>query len=41
MARFQVIKNWEPELVGLEGIQYQANFGVTTFETHLRDFKAF
>lgn len=27
-----VIKNWEPELVGLEGIQYQANFGVTTFE---------
>jgi len=31
-----VIKNWEPELVGLEGIQYQANFGVTTFETLAR-----
>ena len=31
-----VVKNWEPELVGLEGIQYQANFGVTTFETLAR-----
>ena len=31
-----IVKNWEPDIVGLEGIQYQANFGVTTFETLAR-----
>ena len=28
-----MINNWHPDYVGLEGIQYQQNMGVTTFET--------
>lgn len=31
-----MINNWNPEFVGLEGIQYQQNMGVTTFETLAR-----
>lgn len=31
-----MINNWKPEYVGLEGIQYQQNMGVTTFETLAR-----
>ena len=31
-----MIKNWNVDYVALEGIQYQQNFGVTTFETLAR-----
>ena len=31
-----MINNWKPEYIGLEGIQYQQNMGVTTFETLAR-----
>ena len=31
-----MINNWKPDFVGIEGIQYQQNFGVTTFETLAR-----
>lgn len=31
-----MVNNWKPEYVGLEGIQYQQNMGVTTFETLAR-----
>ena len=31
-----MVKNWEPDLVALEGIQYQQQVGVTTFETLAR-----
>jgi len=31
-----MINTWEPDFVGLEGIQYQQNMGVTTFETLAR-----
>ena len=31
-----MINNWKPEYVGLEGIQNQQNMGVTTFETLAR-----
>jgi Holliday junction resolvasome RuvABC endonuclease subunit len=27
-----IIENWKIDFIGLEGIQYQKNFGVTTFE---------
>lgn len=31
-----MINTWKPDLVALEGIQYQQNFGVTTFATLAR-----
>ena len=31
-----MINNWEPDLIGIEGIQYQANTGVTTFQALAR-----
>jgi len=31
-----MIQNWNPDVVGIEGIQYQAQFGVTTFQTLAR-----
>lgn len=31
-----MINTWNPDYVGLEGIQYQQNMGVTTFETLAR-----
>lgn len=31
-----MINTWEPDFIGLEGIQYQQNMGVTTFETLAR-----
>lgn len=31
-----MIQNWQPDLVGIEGIQYQQNMGVTTFQTLAR-----
>lgn len=31
-----LIRNWNPDLVGIEGIQYQQAIGVTTFETLAR-----
>ena len=31
-----MIYNWKPDYIGLEGIQYQQNMGVTTFETLAR-----
>lgn len=31
-----MIQNWQPDLVVLEGIQYQEQFGVTVFETLAR-----
>lgn len=31
-----MIKNWAPDVVGLEGIQYQQQVGVTTFQTLAR-----
>ena len=31
-----MVKNWEPDLIGLEGIQYEERVGVTTFETLAR-----
>ena len=31
-----MIELWKPDFVGLEGIQYQQNMGVTTFETLAR-----
>lgn len=31
-----MINNWEPDFVGIEGIQYQKQVGVTTFETLAR-----
>lgn len=36
MWLLSMIENWEPDLVALEGIQYQTNFGVTTFQTLAR-----
>lgn len=29
-------ENWKPDVIGLEGIQYQQNIGVTTFQTLAR-----
>ena len=31
-----MIENWKPDIIALEGIQYQQNFGVTTFQTLAR-----
>lgn len=31
-----MIENWKPTLIGLEAIQYEQNFGVTTFQTLAR-----
>ena len=31
-----MINNWQPDFIGVEGIQYQQSFGVTTFETLAR-----
>lgn len=31
-----MIANWRPDFVGIEGIQYEERFGVTTFETLAR-----
>lgn len=31
-----MIENWKPDLIGIEGIQYQQEFGVTTFQTLAR-----
>ena len=31
-----MIHNWEPDYIGIEGIQYQQQMGVTTFETLAR-----
>ena len=31
-----MIETWKPDYVGIEGIQYEQNFGVTTFETLAR-----
>lgn len=44
IARFQEVKvwlismieNWKPDIVAIEGIQYQQNIGVTTFQTLAR-----
>lgn len=30
------LDNWKPDIVGIEGIQYEEKFGVTTFETLAR-----
>lgn len=31
-----MLQNWQPDVVGIEGIQYQAQFGVVTFQTLAR-----
>lgn len=31
-----IVNTWKPDCIGLEGIQYQQNMGVTTFETLAR-----
>ena len=31
-----MLNNWEPDYIGIEGIQYQQQMGVTTFETLAR-----
>lgn len=31
-----MIDNWQPDYIGIEGIQYQAQIGVTTFQTLAR-----
>lgn len=31
-----MLDNWKPDFVGIEGIQYEERFGVTTFETLAR-----
>jgi Holliday junction resolvasome RuvABC endonuclease subunit len=31
-----MIENWQPDVIAIEGIQYQSNFGVTTFQTLAR-----
>jgi len=31
-----MLHNWQPDYVGIEGIQYEERFGVTTFETLAR-----
>ena len=31
-----MIQNWQPDLIALEGIQFQQNMGVTTFEVLAR-----
>lgn len=31
-----MIENWKPDIVAIEGIQYQQSFGVTTFQTLAR-----
>ena len=36
MWLYSMVKQWQPDLVGIEGIQYQQNFGVTTFQTLAR-----
>lgn len=36
MWLMSMIENWHPDLIGIEGIQYQQNFGVTTFQTLAR-----
>lgn len=28
-----MIKNWQPDLIGIEGIQYEQHMGVTTFQS--------
>lgn len=30
---YNMIQNWKPDIIALEGIQYQQQMGVTTFET--------
>ena len=36
MWLISLIDNWEPDLIGIEGIQYEQNFGVTTFQALAR-----
>lgn len=36
MWLMSMIENWKPDLIGIEGIQYEQNFGVTTFQTLAR-----
>lgn len=36
MWLINMIQNWQPDIIFLEGIQYQQNIGVTTFETLAR-----
>lgn len=31
-----MIENWQPDMIGIEGIQYQSDIGVTTFQTLAR-----
>jgi len=31
-----MVENWKPDIIAIEGIQYQQNFGVTTFQTLAR-----
>lgn len=31
-----MIENWKPDIIGIEGIQYQKEIGVTTFQTLAR-----
>lgn len=31
-----MIENWKPDQIGIEGIQYQQNMGITTFQTLAR-----
>lgn len=36
MWLFSMIENWKPDIVAIEGIQYQPTMGVTTFQTLAR-----
>ena len=36
MWLLSIIENYKPDIIGIEGIQYEANFGVTTFQTLAR-----
>lgn len=36
MWLISMIENWKPDLIGIEGIQYEQNFGVTTFQALAR-----
>lgn len=36
MWLMSMIENWAPDIIGIEGIQYQQNMGVTTFQTLAR-----
>ena len=31
-----MVHSWKPDYIGIEGVQYQQNFGVTTFQTLCR-----